>query len=512
MTRYLRATLQCICAPFWRLITWIYPLKAEEVERVWILFSLFFLVAFVYNTLMPMKKSIIMYAPGAGAEALTYLKPFAVTPGSILFTWYFLSLVRFFDRDKVFWIVIMTFISYFALYTFVLWPYREFFALHSVANFLQMVLPVSFESAPSLVRYWMHTIFYTFAELWSTTVLSMLLWGLVNELSSHDQAKSTYALFTVGANLSSVFAGMVSSYVMRMPFNPAFFYGATKWDQSFFRIMVIVLCACAAIIALYAYFVAKGYTQKLRAQTSLQKKIHAYQKKKNISILECFGHVFRSKNLLYLTVIVMGYNLLYNLSDVVFNKRVQLSFGPDRILDSNAFLAQVQMYTGVISTIFALVVTNLSLRHMGWTFTALLTPLAYFGTGIFFYLAQIDGFVELFSQAQFFALYMGGVHMCFTKGSKYSFFDSTKEMAYIGLTQEERTHGKAAIDGIASRLGKSGGSFILLALFSILGNDIVKTIPYLFVIISIMSVLWMFAILKFGRHIDETPSLEMQEA
>ncbi len=511
MTQYLRTTLQYLFSPIWRAITWIYPLKSEEVEKVWILFFLFFLVAFVYNTLMPMKKSIIMYTPGAGAEALTYLKPFAVTPGSILFTWYFLSLDRFFDRDRVFWIVIMTFISYFALYVFVLWPYREVFALHSLANFLQMIVPSSFESAPSLVRYWMHTVFYTFAELWSTTVLSMLLWGLVNELSSHDQAKSTYALFTVGANLSSVFAGIVSSYLMHLPFNPNFIYGPTKWDQSFFRIMIVVLCACGGIMALYAYFVSQGYTAKLRSD-ALQKRINAYQKKKNISILECFGHVFRSKNLLYLTVIVMGYNLLYNLSDVVFNKRVQLSFGSDRILESNAFLAQVQMYTGVISTIFALVVTNLSLRHMGWTFTALLTPVAYFGTGIFFYLAQIDGFTYLFSQAHLFALYMGGVHMCFTKGSKYSFFDSTKEMAYIGLTQEERTHGKAAIDGIASRLGKSGGSFILLALFSILGNDIVKTIPYLFIAISITSVLWMFAILKFGRHIDATSSLTKQEA
>jgi len=492
---------------FCSFVSWIYPVKKEDAERVVILFVLFFLVAFVYNTLLPLKKSIIMFTPGAGAEALTYLKPFAVTPGSLLFTWYFLSLDRVFDRDRVFGIVILTFLSYFVAYTFIFCPYKEFFALNALADCLETVLPASFQAAPALVRYWMHTLFYTFAELWSTTVLSLLLWGLVNEISTHEQAKSTYALFTVGANLSSVFSGMISARLGKIPFDPSFLYGQTKWDQYFFRVMLVVLTVCFLILVLYRYFVGRGYTSAMKAD-SLKKRICAYQSKKTISILDCFYQVFQSKNLIYLTIIVMGYNLVYNLSDVAFNKRVQLSFGPENIVDSNAFLSSVQMYTGIVSTFFALIVTNLSLHYLGWTFTALLTPAAYFSTGLFFYLSQIDMFIPMFPSMDLFALYAGGVHLCLTKGSKYSFFDSTKEMAYIGLTKEERTNGKAAIDGIASRLGKSGGSFLLLGLFTIFGNDIIKTIPYLFMMIVVMNVLWVIAILKFGTHIHETDGLK----
>ncbi|MBM4223116.1 MAG: hypothetical protein FJ161_04900, partial [Gammaproteobacteria bacterium] len=393
---------------FGRLLGWIYPVPKEDRERVFVLFLLFFSVAFVYNTLMPLKKSIILYTPGAGAEAITYLKPFAVTPGSILLTWYFLFLNRSTNRDNVFWIMLLTFVGYFALYTFVLSPYREFFALHSLADLLSNALPASFQAAPSLLRYWMHTIFYALVELWSTTVLFVLLWGLVNEISSKEQAKSTYALFTVGANLSSVFSGLVISYISKLPYNPNGLYGSSPWDQSFFRIMLVVIAVSVLILSLYAYLVYKGHTAVFY-KPDAQHKPTKFEKK-SISILDCFIEVFRSKNLLYLTMIVMGYNLVYNLSDVAFNKRVQLSFAND-VVGANAFLSYIQMYVGVISTFFALVVTNLSLRYNGWTATALFTPVIYLATGVFFYMAQIPGLEHWMPAFDMFALYAGAAHL-----------------------------------------------------------------------------------------------------
>merc|ERR1711981_1433617 len=65
---------------------------------------------------------------------------------------------------------------------------------------------------------------------------------------------------------------------------------------------------------------------------------------------------------------------------------------------------------------------------------------------------------------------VGTVQNVGTKATKYGMFDPTKEMAYIPLDAEQKTKGKAAIDVIASRMGKSGGSLIQQFLILFLGT------------------------------------------
>ncbi len=492
-----------------KLIKSIFPVEKKDAEKVFIIFFLFFFISFIYNIIQPLKKTIMMYTPGAGTEAMPYLKPLAIVPGSVLLTWYYLKLSAHFNRDTVFRVIIMTFTAYFILYTFVLNPFKDFFALDTIADGLLYALPKNFHAMPSLIRYWMHTLFYAFAELWGATVLSLLLWGLVNEISTQDEAKATYALFSVGANSSGIFAGKLSSFLSKLPFNPNFPYGSSQWDQSFLRIMLVVIAASCAILMVYRHFVKKGYTSKIAFAPPVQ----VEGEKQKISVFDCFKEVFKSKNLLYITIIVMSYNLVYNLSDIVFNKRVELTFGPENKVASNAFMSYVQMYTGVISTILALVISNFALKRFGWTFTALITPVAYFLSGAIFYAAQIHGLSEHFAffaiDPSMLALYAGGMHICFTRGSKYSVFDATKEMAYIGLTPQERSNGKAAIDGVASRFGKSGGSMIMLFLYAFMGNDIIKLIPYVFVMVGIITILWMLAVRNLGRYYDKRQENEI---
>src|SRR5262249_29716117 len=58
------------------------------------------------------------------------------------------------------------------------------------------------------------------------------------------------------------------------------------------------------------------------------------------------------------------------------------------------------------------------------------------------------------------AVFFGSMQNCLSKACKYSVFDATKVMAYIPLSIVSMLKGKAAIDGVGSRLGKSGGSVI----------------------------------------------------
>ena len=48
----------------------------------------------------------------------------------------------------------------------------------------------------------------------------------------------------------------------------------------------------------------------------------------------------------------------------------------------------------------------------------------------------------------------------FAKGAKFSMFKPAEEMVYIGLDEQSRTKGKAAIDVAGAQTGKSMGSVL----------------------------------------------------
>ena len=65
----------------------------------------------------------------------------------------------------------------------------------------------------------------------------------------------------------------------------------------------------------------------------------------------------------------------------------------------------------------------------------------------------------------FYAVMIGLINVIFIKAAKYAFFDTSKEMAYIPLDEESKVNGKAAVDAVGSRLGKSLGAFLVAFVF-----------------------------------------------
>jgi len=114
------------------------------------------------------------------------------------------------------------------------------------------------------------------------------------------------------------------------------------------------------------------------------------------------------------------------------------------------------------------------LRRVTWTVAALLTPLMIIITGLGFF-----GFIVFEDQLSFvavffgtgplaLAVYTGLVQNVLSKATKYSLFDSTKEMSYIPLDDEMKSKGKAAVDVIGGRFGKAGGGVIQSTVFLLL--------------------------------------------
>jgi len=98
-----------------------------------------------------------------------------------------------------------------------------------------------------------------------------------------------------------------------------------------------------------------------------------------------------------------------------------------------------------------------------------------------------------------FAVYFGMWGVILSKSSKYSFFDPSKEMAFIPLDHDLKVTGKAAADGVGGRLGKSGGGLIQQFLLVVTAGNQMSIAPYLGFIILIISFIWLVSVVRLSK-------------
>jgi AAA family ATP:ADP antiporter len=97
---------------------------------------------------------------------------------------------------------------------------------------------------------------------------------------------------------------------------------------------------------------------------------------------------------------------------------------------------------------------------------------------------------------------IGTVQSLLSKATKYALFDPTTQMAYIPLDEDSKVKGKAAIDVLGSRLGKSGGSLIQQVLVLGFGN-IINAGPVVATIFYAVLITWTTSASKLSVLFEE---------
>jgi AAA family ATP:ADP antiporter len=172
-----------------------------------------------------------------------------------------------------------------------------------------------------------------------------------------------------------------------------------------------------------------------------------------------------------------------------------------------AFLGDTAMWTGV-STALMMVVSPLLFDMMGWVGVASATPNIMLIGGIPFFLACVlysfGGSLVTAGMVSLKGLVLGGAVLhVFARGAKFSLFKPSEEMVYIGLDDESRTKGKAAIDVVGAQSGKSIGSILQqFLLIFVTGGSVAGIIPVLGLCFVTMLDQWKRSIRDLAEHGD----------
>lgn len=475
---------------FGKIRSFLWPIHRHEVTKVVPMMLMLFLICFNYSILRNVKDAVVVTAQSSGAEVIPFIKVWVLLPMAILFTLIFTKLINRYSQEKVFYLTITGFLTFFGFFTFILYPYRDFLHPHQLADSMEMMMPAGFKGLIAMFRNWSFTIFYVICELWGSMVLSVLFWGFANEVTKITEARRFYSMLGVVASFAGIFAGVAANYLM-----------TENWEETLkILISVIIVCGCVTMLTFY------WMNKKVLNHSSfdeLHKTQSELKTKKKLSMRESFSYLSNSKYLICIAVLVLCYNLVINLVEIVWKDQLRQLY-PSTV-DYSRYMNYVTSAVGIIATITSLFMSQL-ISRFGWTRTALITPVSmlitsagFFAFMLFRYDLAEPVFALTGTTPLVIAVFFGAAQVCISKACKYSVFDSTKEMAFIPLGHECKLKGKAAIDGVGSRLGKSGGSVVHQGLLMFFGS-VSMSAPYVAAILMLVITGWMFAARSLGKQ------------
>ena len=466
---------------------------------------IFFFILFNYTCLRNLKDALVV--TNSGAEALSYLKLFCVTPSAILFMLVYTKASDLLKNEHLFYATLSPFLIFFGLFAFVIYPNRTFFhpSPETIAAW-QAACP-TLHWPIALVGIWSYGVFYVLAELWGSTLIALSFWQFANQVCKMSEAKRMYACFGLMAQFSLLFVGVVGKWASDIRSNVA--PGEDPWQKTLNYLLSTVVIFGVATMLIYRWIYTHVLTDKrLYDKPELP---GVKKKKKKAGLMESLKTICTSPYLGLIAMLVICYGISVNLIEGLWKSQLKVQYPNEN--DYNTFMSTNTIYTGIASMVMLIVGSNV-LRVFRWVSAALITPLVFTIGGILFFTFIVfkdnltEALANLGTNPTFMAVILGAVIVVVAKSTKYALFDLTKEMAYIPLDEDMKVKGKAVVDVVGGRLGKSGGAFIQVVCFSI-GTAITgikptyfEIVPYLFGMFVIICVLWILSVKSLGKKVE----------
>lgn len=478
-----------------RKIFW--PIEWHENKKFIPMALMMFCILLNYSTLRSIKDGFVITS--IGPEAVSFLKLYIVLPFAIIFMIIYTKLCNIFSEQQVFYTITSFFVLYIACFAFILYPYSD--SIHPSSDAINE-LSNSFPKIKWFIKisgHWIFATFYVIAELWGSMILSLLFWQFANKITKTEEAKRFYSMFGLLGNFALPCTALILWYFLGADTKGGEEDVKVIVDESvgFTPVFIITIISGIVIMMLY-YWINQNVLTDPRLYDSTN--VKTKKSKTKLSVGDSIKMILHSKYLGLIVTLVIAYGISINIVEGVWKSKIKELYPTKEAY--TMFMGTFQGWQGLASIIFMIIGSNI-LRRVSWKTAAIFTPIMILFTGCIFFgcvffsdnpmIMLLTGALGVSPLA--FAVLMGMLQNVLSKATKYSLFDSTKEMTYIPLDSEMKSKGKAAVDVIGARFGKSGGGFIQSTFFIIFHdltfNDAIPTFSIIFFVIVVV---WIYAV------------------
>lgn len=475
-----------------RQIFW--PIHARELGKFIPVAGLMFCILFNQNMLRILKDSILISE--ISAEVTSFAKVYCVTPVAAIFVLIYAKMTNVWSFEKIYYYLVLSFISFFAIFAFFLYPNVD--TLHANPKYLEqmMTLYPHLKWYIALCGNWCYVIFYTLAELWPNIFYVLLFWQFANEITTTSEAKRFYTLFSLFGNSSLIFVGLL---MMNLSKENNFIQSIFKINNTkiaLTQISTAIMICFAVISCLLVKFITKSV---LTNPSFYVKAKYERNTSSKLGLRDSFKYIMQSRYLWLLLICSASFGLSMNLVESVWKAKIKEIYPTVHAFAE--FNSLYILWTGVAIIVMTIIGNNV-MRSYNWFVAAVISPIVIMVTGImFFILVVFDnkitiaiGHLIAMSPVAL-AVFVGAVQNILAKGSKYSIWDTSREMLYIPLDNELRTKGKAAVDIASAKVGKSSSGLVQAIIFTLLPTATFNSIaPILMIIFTAVCIAWIWAV------------------
>ncbi|HLP34855.1 MAG TPA: NTP/NDP exchange transporter [Amoebophilaceae bacterium] len=484
---------------------WLFAtISKKEWPKFCSMAALMFLILLTQNLIRGVKDSLVVTS--IGAEVLSFIKLFVEMPMGMLFVLLYAILCNKMTTEQVFRYILLIFMLFFLLFGLVLFPYQTWLHPHpdTVSAYTQAYPHLKWFFA--MWSKWTLVLFYMMGELWPMIVFTLLYWQLANKCTTTEEASRFYFLFSLVGQSNLLLSGAIMVYFMQSEPFLVHMYAFLGMQGSMETLqigslMLTIVVLCSLILVVHRYIEVRIVpTQMASAKTTQTAHL-------KLGVWESLRTIAQSNYLGCIFVLMFSYSMVLNLIEGLWFHETSLFYQKDTACFIS-YQGRVLFWTGICALTGSLVGHSV-IQKIGWKGTALLTPRVTLAIGGCFFVLVVGHSLHMLPQKLFgitplaLIVTLGGLQNILAKGTKYCFFDVTKEMAYIPLDDEMCTKGKAAVDILGGKVGKSSGAILQVICYTLLSNVRPDQLaPLLMVLFSIICYMWIKATKKLGNQYD----------